>query len=110
MEYVADKRKHVEHGYYGDFAEILSRFEREFGADHIRFELFDMSEKLGIAYRVNPDGGGLRIAYSFKHDAGMADADKAINHLREWIKNPVCPPGVPERHVLAGNEISAELL
>lgn len=110
------------------FGEILARFEQEFGVAEefdqpgIRWCMLEYYDSIGIAYVLklaenitrlrageNMDGIPIqrRIAYKFRtRTCTKLHEEAAIEHLRAWIKNPQCPPGVEDDNILEGNEIN----
>jgi hypothetical protein len=88
------------------FDEILNRFEIAFGAENIDFQLADYGERFGIAYTRRLPDDQIRIAFAFPRGARNEHAEAAISYLRQWLLNPVSPPGVPGDNTLVGNEIN----
>jgi hypothetical protein len=116
---IADEREHLNRSQrYARYAAILARFEKEFGEENILWVFMDYRDDIGIAYtlkmggdnvrRITHDGPiQMRIAYRFGHKTCTElHEEAALQHLRDWIKNPTCPPGVLDDYCLEGNEIS----
>src|SRR4030095_13727399 len=112
---IADERAFLSKSeHYARFAEILARFEKEFGEEQIYWQLANYMDGIGIAYtllfpeNIKADRSPLqmRIAYSFRRQTSTRlHEEAAVKHLRAWINNPTCPPGVLDDNILEGNEI-----
>jgi hypothetical protein len=99
---------------FEQFDAVLSRFERKFGAEKIRWSLGCYSCTIGIAYvmELPSDPYQHRVAFKFRRNTATPEhCDAAIRWIQDWVKDPTkYRETVSGDNTLDGNEIDVASL